>query len=72
MVDNGWPTIYEGLGATIELAIEDAHSQIPLRAGIDYVACRLVECGYQRGGFTNTKLFYARVVEDLGPFKSRG
>jgi hypothetical protein len=70
MVNSGWPIVYEGLGSTIELAIESAHSKIPIREGFDYVACRLLESGYQRGGFTDSKLFYARVVEDLGPFKT--
>jgi len=71
MADAGWAKIYEGLGATLDLAIQDAHSQIPVRQGFDFVACRVVESGFQRGGFTDAKLFYARVVEDLGPFKSR-
>lgn len=56
--------LYEGLGDTLEVAVRKAHAQIPLRTGRDFVICRVVEFGYQRGGFTDTKLFYAKVVED--------
>jgi hypothetical protein len=37
-------TIYEGLGSTIDEAIRNAHRQIPLRQGKDFVVCRVVEC----------------------------
>lgn len=71
MVDRGWPTVYEGLGTTLEGAVQDAHSQIPIREGFDYVSCRVLEWGYQRGGFVDSKQFFARVVEDRSEFKSR-
>ena len=71
MAEKGWPTIYEGLGTTVEAAVQDARKQIPLRQGFDFVACRVVEWGYQRGGFADTELFFVRAVEELGSFKSK-
>lgn len=56
--------LFMGLGTTLEKAVEEAHGQIPLKPGRDFVICRVIEWGYQRGGFADTKLFYARVIED--------
>ena len=70
MAETGWSKIYQGLGSTIEAAVLDAHKQIPRRDGFDYVSCRVLEWGYQRGGFADAKQFFVRAVEELD-FKSR-
>jgi hypothetical protein len=70
LTNNSWPTIYDGLGSTIESAVLDAHKKIPTRRGFDYVACRVLEWGYQRGGFADSKQFFVKVVEELGAFKT--
>jgi hypothetical protein len=57
-------TEFEGTGATLELAVEKATRQIPPRQGRDFATSIVVGWGLQVGGFTNTKLYYARVVED--------
>lgn len=63
--------MYQGLGETLEDAVRNAHSKIPPRAGRDFVVCRVMDWGYQRGGFMDSKLFYAKVIEDeFSPLKT--
>jgi hypothetical protein len=63
--------VYEGIGDTIEKAVENAHAQIPPREGRDFAISRVIDWGMQRGGFTRATIFYARVVEDeYSPFKT--
>jgi hypothetical protein len=57
-------TVFEGTGATLELAVEKATRQIPHSQGRDFATSIVVEWGLQVGGYSNTKLYYARVVED--------
>jgi hypothetical protein len=56
--------IYEGIGDTLEQAVEKAHAQIPPREGRDFTISRVIDWGMQRGGFTGAMIFYAKVVED--------
>ncbi|MBY5456884.1 hypothetical protein HFO89_10985 [Rhizobium leguminosarum] len=58
--------VYEGLGATLEEAVEKAHVQIPPQPGTDYTISRVVDWGMQFGGFVGAKLFYAKVFADDG------
>jgi hypothetical protein len=63
--------MYEGLGDTLEEAVENATSAIPLRNGRDFVVSRVVEWGMQIGGFTLAKTFYVKLIEDENaPFKT--
>lgn len=55
---------YEGTGQTLESALEAAHKQIRPRHGRDFAVSRVVEWGMQRGGFSDTKLFYVKVIEE--------
>jgi hypothetical protein len=64
MTTKSTSVIYEGLGVTIDEAVREAHGKIPRRTGKDFVVCRVLEWGFQRGGFVDTKQFYALVVED--------
>jgi hypothetical protein len=57
-------TEFEGTGSTLESAVEKATRQIPPRYGRDFATSIVVEWGLQVGGFTNTKIYDARVVED--------
>lgn len=57
-------SVYEGLGETIDQAIWRAQLQIPLRSGRDYVTCKVIDWGFQRGGFFDTKMYWIRVIED--------
>ncbi|WP_439360164.1 hypothetical protein [Bradyrhizobium sp. DASA03007] len=45
-------------------AVKAAHAKIPIREGRDFVICRVLEWGYQRGGFVDAKQFFAVVIED--------
>jgi hypothetical protein len=67
---SGTNNLYDGLGETLEAAVQKAHSQIPIRQGRDFVVCRVLEWGYQRGGFADVKQFYARVIEEDIPMKT--
>lgn len=58
------PQTYHGLGTTLEEAVKAAHAKIPIRKGRDFVICRVLQWGYQRGGFVDVKQFYALVIED--------
>jgi hypothetical protein len=61
------PQVYQGLGTSLEDAVTTAHAKIPIRTGRDFVVCRVVQWGYQRGGFVDAKQFYALVIEDDVP-----
>lgn len=57
-------TLYEGLGETLEAAVEQATKNIPPRPHRDFVVSRVVEWGMQIGGFMGAKSFYAKLIED--------
>jgi len=56
--------MYEGLGDTLEMAVEEATRKIPARPHRDFVVSRVVEWGMQFGGFTGAKSLYAKLIED--------
>jgi hypothetical protein len=56
--------LYEGLGETLEAAVEQATRKIPPRPHRDFVVSRIVEWGMQIGGLTGAKNFYAKLIED--------
>jgi hypothetical protein len=58
------PQAYQGLGNSLEEAVKAAHAKIPIRTGRDFVVCRVLQWGYQRGGFVDAQQFYALVVEN--------
>jgi hypothetical protein len=63
--------LYEGTGKNLEEAVKNAHQQIPLRQGKDFVISKVVEWGFCRGGFIDVELFYAKVIEDeFSPLKA--
>lgn len=55
---------YAGVGDSLEEAVKAAHAKIPIREGRDFVICRVLEWGYQRGGFVDAKQFFAIVIEE--------
>jgi hypothetical protein len=55
---------YLGIGNSIEDAVRVARAKIPIREGRDFVICRVLQWGYQRGGFVDVRQFYALVVEE--------
>ena len=64
--------IFEGLGTTLEAALEAAHRQIPPRDGRDFTTSRVLEWGMQYGGFVGEKVIYVKVVEDANAdFKTK-
>lgn len=61
---------YEAVGSNIEEAVAAALAKIPFKKGKDFVQCRVVDWGYQRGGFADSKVFWAVVAESDGTFKT--
>jgi hypothetical protein len=70
MTDTSSLPTYRGLGDTLEKAVEAAHAKIP-RRDRETVICRVLQWGYQHGGYVDGRQFYALVVEDsdLSPLK---
>ena len=61
---------YEGIGETFDQALARAHDQIPPRQGRDFAVSRVIETGMQRGGFTQVRRVWVRVIElEDAPFK---
>jgi hypothetical protein len=56
--------MYEGVGDTLEAAVESATRKITPRPNRDFVVSRVVEWGMQIGGFTGAVSFYAKLIED--------
>lgn len=64
--------IFEGVGSTVQEALEAAHRQIPPQPHRDFAVSRVLDWGMQMGGFVNEKLFYVRIVEDAdAQFKTK-
>ena len=61
---------YEGLGDTLERALQAAHDQIPVPQGSDFTTSRVVDWGMQKGGFAMTTKYYVRVVGEITDFKT--
>jgi hypothetical protein len=52
---------YRGSGNSLEAAVKAAHAEMPKRVGV--VVCRVLEWGYQVGGYVPGPQFYALVCE---------
>ena len=66
-------TRYEGVGDTIEAALDQAHMQIPVPKDSDFTVSRVVDWGMQFGGFTQKRSFYVVVEQDPGaPVRTGG
>jgi hypothetical protein len=63
--------IFEAIGDSLEEAISRAHDQIPPTHGKDFAISRVIEWGMERGGFTNQRKYYVRLIEDKhAPWKT--
>lgn len=64
-------TVFEGVGDTLEQAMQNAHQLIPLRPHRDFAVSRTLEWGMQRGGFTDQTVFWVTVIEEPDvPFRT--
>lgn len=61
---------YEGVGASLEEAIKDAHRQIPIPPHADITFSKVIDSGATYGGFIPQWSFWAKVIAVEAPITS--
>ena len=64
---------YTGVAATLEGALQTAHSKIRPIQGKDFTSSKIIAWGMQFGGFAQQARFWVEIVGDeSAPFRSDG